>query len=355
MVILEMFGKIDEIIISEKLGIVIKNLDEDWKNDMPYDFIEELKIREVEADRYSDFSVPVKNYDLEEILSDRYYDGIFQVVDSQQENLSELASKLISIQIVDYDNTYLNYNNSMICNPTCEKEFEEKLIKFLHFIISHNFERDSKMKIPYWMYSSEHDFFQKPKMILGVDRTRNKRGLFRNHNVDLYNYIESLKYFGERIDNYLENENDFYKLDYLINSIYENESYNAIHLFKMISLIEMLLIDSKSKGLQSGNFHIKLAPFLTEDKFKNDAEKKEFSDIIRVIRNKIAHGNFLATKKKLEEFAQKFMKNYWFDYIEYSRENWIYLNLCCILNEIVSKIIWLELSDKKKMERIKSS
>ncbi|MCM3575494.1 hypothetical protein M3172_20025 [Mesobacillus subterraneus] len=114
--------------------------------------------------------------------------------------------------------------------------------------------------------------------------------------------------------------------------------YNAYHLFKNYSLIEMVI--GKEDFTDPNKFDDIFALFIESDRFENNEIKKLFAKIIRQIRNKIAHGDFLGLQKKLEEYAAHFMKNYYFDYFEYSRENWIYLNICCELDRILADILW---------------
>ena len=72
------------------------------------------------------------------------------------------------------------------------------------------------------------------------------------------------------------------------------------------------------------------------------------------MRNKIAHGDFVAFEQKSEEYAQLAMDgNYSFDYTEYSRKNWVLLNSCCMLSNAVRKMIVMLFEDRTLVEAIK--
>lgn len=46
---------------------------------------------------------------------------------------------------------------------------------------------------------------------------------------------------GNRIDSILKSENDYYKLDYIMNGIYSDNSYNQNHYLKTFTLLELVL------------------------------------------------------------------------------------------------------------------
>ena len=73
------------------------------------------------------------------------------------------------------------------------------------------------------------------------------------------------------------------------------------------------------------------------------------------MRNKIAHGDFIAFEKLVEEFACEIMdNNFNFDYSEYSRKNWVILHICCELEIVVKKMINMLFLDREKLEKIKN-
>ena len=75
--------------------------------------------------------------------------------------------------------------------------------------------------------------------------------------------------------------------------------------------------------------------------------KIEFVKLIIQIRNKIAHCDTSGLYKKLHKYKNEYMKHYYFDYYEYSEENWIYLNLSCRLNAILADILYSKIINNK--------
>lgn len=74
------------------------------------------------------------------------------------------------------------------------------------------------------------------------------------------------------------------------------------------------------------------------------------------MRNKIAHGDFIALENIIEEFAVNFMDGkFSFDYSEYSRKNWVLLHTCCLLNDIIINIIKMMFFQKDKLLEVKKS
>ncbi|MCF6411497.1 hypothetical protein [Pseudalkalibacillus salsuginis] len=351
MVILNIFGEIEEIIISHKLGITISNLSKEWLVEIVENMKEEIHNREFDIKKFNKYDNRFKNYNLSDVVSHENFKGLLELKDSEEKNLEEIASKLICIQVGDYDNSYLKNKNRYIDNPTCEKEFEEKFIHFYSFITKYSFNsKNNKWNVPFSIYSSERARYEETRMLNFITASIKQKAY--SSFSDSRNIIDDLIEFGKLIDSYLDNYGDFQKLDYLINALYDDNNYNAFHLFKVFSLIEMLIINPQKKLYIE--LEEKLPYFIIDNDFKSDDEKKGFVVLIRKIRNKIAHGDFMAVKKLLEDYATKYMKHFWFDYYEYSRENWIYLSICCRLDEIVSKIIWQLIYDKKVLYSIQN-
>ena len=83
--------------------------------------------------------------------------------------------------------------------------------------------------------------------------------------------------------------------------------------------------------------------------------RKELSIILRKMRNKIAHGDFIKLENTIEEYAKRFMDvKYNFDYSEHSRKNWVILNSCCLLQEAVVKILKMMFYNKKILSEIRN-
>lgn len=352
MFILNIYGLTERQVLSKKLNISISNLPEEWENEIVMDIQEEIHNRLFTSKRYTKKSLKIEQYDLKEIISSGYFEGIFEEYKTDKLALKDISNKLVHIEAIDSEESFLRLINAALCNPTCEDSFEEKFLNFLHFIGKHNTDRQMASCI----YSSNRDFMSKPQIMMRLSADGLRPFEAQKCKEIFETRLANMKMIGEVIDKYLEEDKDFYMLDYLINAIYEDTAYNAFHLFKLISLIEMLLINPKSNGKTKGEIEKKLPYFIaTGREFTDEDKKVKFSALIRVIRNKIAHGDFTALAIKLEEYATEFMENFHFDYFEYSRINWIYLSLCCVLEGIVSEIIWTELTRKEDMNILRYS
>lgn len=99
---------------------------------------------------------------------------------------------------------------------------------------------------------------------------------------------------------------------------------------------------------------IKLQRFLP-DRLSND-EKQLCAKLLRQLRNKIAHGDFIAFEEKIEEYAIRFLDGkFEFDYSEYSRKNWTIEHVCCLLDDVLKKIFNMVFYDYETLENIKKA
>ncbi|MFK9095171.1 hypothetical protein [Bacillus salipaludis] len=338
MIVVNIFGEIEPIVISKKLGITLSNLPQDWKEGLIETMEEEIHHRDYDVKKYNDFA-NFEPYNAKKIVKHKNFSGILG--QRSEDYLKEIANKLICISVEDFENSMLQKKNPYIDSPTCEIEFAEKWINLYEFLIRNDCNKRNWMSLT-CMYSSEKSLFEQTNVL---------RMIYAEMSFDIkmdpivFNRrkIDSLIDFGKMIDSFLEKEENFYMLDYILTAIADDSNYNAYHLFKNYSLIEMII---RKEGFNDSiKFDEKLAVFIELDRYANNEKKKLFAKMIRQIRNKIAHGDFLGIRKKLEDYAAYFMKNYHFDYFEYSRENWIYLNICCELDRILADIIWKLISE----------
>lgn len=348
MVILDLFGKIEEIVISKKLGIIISNLPQDWQEDIVETIEDEIKKWQLKYKK-------TDKINLKKICRLRF-NNYFMSDKSDQELLEQISCYMVGIQTLDSDESMLKIKNDCIDSPTCEKEFCEKLVDFLNFIISHqDKEKNCNLYCPTWIYSSQRSGFEETRVLeyLSFDPPKIAE-LITNRQKKIYNKqkIKDLIRFGQMVDNYLETESDFWKLDYIINSVFDDNNYNAYHLFKVVSLLEMLLVYPNDKG-KLIELDTKLPQFLPEQ--VQEDKRIRFCVLVRQIRNKIGHGDFHAMNQKCEEFAIEFMLDYWFDYYELSRQNWILSNICSTLNHTLANVLWMMINDKNELTNIQMS
>lgn len=233
------------------------------------------------------------------------------------------------------DMPFFDWTTNCFDGRLCEEDYAEKIIEFIRFMTRQNVDEFT----PNFIYSSNHNDLIKTRVL---QRLKFKR------TISMETYILELQKWGQKIDKFLEEENDFYQLDYIINALYKDKEYNANHLFKNFSILEMLLV---KEGAKTNTIDNKLAIFL-EEEYREDGI--HLARLLRQMRNKIAHGDFNSFYEKAEEYARLYMINYNFDYSEYSRLNWILLHICCILDDLVAKVIKIMFDNKSQLLEIKN-
>jgi len=83
-------------------------------------------------------------------------------------------------------------------------------------------------------------------------------------------------------------------------------------------------------------------------------ESEQATKLLRQMRNKVGHGDFIGFNKKAYDFANKYMKNFQFDYSEYSHLNWILLHTCCLLDDILKEVLIDKFNLDKYFEAVHS-
>jgi len=147
----------------------------------------------------------------------------------------------------------------------------------------------------------------------------------------------------------LQNKNDYLLFDYLANSLHKDHEYNEYHFLKSYSLCQLFLEKKHESELDK-----KLPSFLTIQ-FISDDEPQKSAILLRKLRNKIAHGDFVAFEKHVEEYAVKFLDDkFAFDYTEYSRKNWTVQHICCLLDDVLRQLIHMLFYDRNKLDKIKN-
>ena len=169
MVVLNFYGKIEPICISNKLKIYISNLPSDEHNNWQHSLAEDLK-----------HGIKSLNILGEEI---------------GKEPVEKLFSKVFpekNIQCFDDDTIYNNLAQNMICiyfdykyedmplgdwttncfdGRFCEDDCAEKFINFLQYINTPSMEFISYPRpVPYWIYSSNYDRVDYSRLYRGGDK-----------------------------------------------------------------------------------------------------------------------------------------------------------------------------------------
>lgn len=153
--------------------------------------------------------------------------------------------------------------------------------------------------------------------------------------------------WGRLIDNFLQTDNDYYQLDFLCNAIFDESKCDTYQYMKLFSLCQMFLENKRESELDE-----KLPFFLDERiDFKT---RKQMAQQLRRIRNKIAHGDFKHFNNEIEKYAQKFLDGkLYYDYTEYSRQNWVLLSICCTLKDALALIIYYLLFKREDLDYLK--
>lgn len=336
MVVLNIYSKIKPICISSKLGIYISNLPSEKHNNWKDELIKEINsANKKRLDNY-------KKYNLEEKFSiENFYKKIFL----KDELLQDVNEEILIREIVDnmiciyfdynYDDMPLGgWETNCFDGRFCEEDYAEKVVNFINFL-SYGKQFDDFKNTPQWIYSSNSDEISPYRMFLNNNNSKET--------------IKTLKKWGRIFDDFLQDRNDYLKLDYLINALEEDGIYNEYHYFKLFSICQLLLENKKEIELD------KKLPQFINDKYTVQ-EKNDIANTLRRMRNKIAHGDFIALENIIEEFAVNFMDGkFSFDYSEYSRKNWVLLHTCCLLNDIIINIIKMMFFQKDKLLEVKKS
>lgn len=352
LILLNIYGKIQPTIISGKLGVGICNPAPDWVVGLQDDFKEEILIHNHEITTFEQSGMDVSwakgRYNFESIVEQLGWK------EDRKPAMQIIAEHLIEIQVLDFNNSLIQKKNEYLDSPTCESQYP---IKFLNFCCNVQSSKSAQKVIPKQIPFSTYDsdkWQTKPLIINYLE------AMLKPHptcKITVADYtmggITSLKYIGNLIDDFLETDRDFWLLDYVVNAIFIDGKYDAYHIFKVMSLIEMLIINPKGYGKTAGEIEKKLPQFLSDRMPQENGVL--FSEIMRKLRNKIGHGDFVAVQQLLEQYRQSFMQKFLFDEYEYSIENWTYGNICLNLDEALNEILWLMLSDKAKLIALQMS
>lgn len=341
MVIIDVCGKIEKTKISDKLKLYISNIPTDWKESIIEDMMQEIRQQKVDMEdnlrRYGNsYQTEYTVAYLKRIIETNMNSYPDYSLESIENCLNYLADNMVYL-FFDYnyeDMPFFDWTTNCFDGRFCEEDYVEKVMYFSNFV-NHEIENGIHMNC---IYTSN---------INPLEHTRILRNLsFRvdsefNNWKSTDDYIIELQKMGTRIDNILNSENDYYKLDYIMNGIYKDNSYNQNHYLKVFSLLELALLAPNQKTNEIDNL---LIPYLKKDYGTDSAD---VAQILRQMRNKIGHGDFKAFNGKAEEFAKKYMAHYSFDYSEYSRLNWILLHTCCLLDDLLRAILFRQLKETK--------
>ena len=331
MVVLNLCKKIDTICISKKLGLYISNLKDcpygNWEEYVAKEYKNALEISKITS-RGSNIDLSIRAYE----HCQKHFPDLAKSHSGMNDALIEqVVSNLICVYLdYDYEDMPLGgWDENPFDGRFCENDYAELIVNFIHFL------SNGEGSVS-WIYSSNYDETTPFYKFMWITSECAEK-------------IANLEQWGEKFDTFLSSKNDYLKLDYLIRNIFDKSDNDAYQVSKLYSICQLFLENKKESELDN-----KLPMFM--DQRYSEIERNEMALLLRQMRNKVAHGDFVAFENKAEEYAQKFMDgHYWFDYSEYSRKNWVLLNVCCLLSDIVKAMINKMFENKEYMDSLKKS
>lgn len=338
MVVLNFCGKISHICISERLGLHLSNLPNEEFNEWQDGLSNKLCLAQNADQIYQEnlgTNYPCSIYKLyENVFPEKSLPNVFE-----KKHYDELVRNMIYL---DFDYSYNDmplggWDTNCFEGRLCEEDYAEKIIDLINFLSYHYDDKSITFPepVPQWTYSSNHDEIDNYRIFWGGEPAPE--------------FIRSLQEWGKLFDVFLQNKNDYLLFDYLANSIHKDNEYNEYHLMKSYSLCQLFLEKEHESELDN-----KL-PFFLSCQIASDDERKKCAILLRRLRNKIAHGDFVAFEKYIEEYAVAFMDGkFAFDYSEYSRKNWVVQHICCLLDEVIRQLIHMLFYDRTKLGQLKN-
>ncbi len=344
MILINIYGKIEPTIISEKLGLGLYNVSTDWQEML----IEDMKKEIFQLEKPLDYFNWYMYHTTKDISSFTKNSNHIITLEDMMPYFKCVSENLIALGIIDFKNSILKLKNNCMHSPTCEEDFAKRIIKLLKILDSiqdrERYINDDFLNITY----NSRDYTYKTKLLTIINpNLKNEIPYHTKRNIDI------LKKIGKTLDNFLQKEEDFYLFDYLINALDYEPTYNAYHLFNVMALIEMLITNPKNNG-QAMNEIINKMPYFMKSN-RSIKEQREFCRSVKIIRNKIAHGDFKELRNSLSLHRERFMQTFYFDEYEYSLDNWTFLDICLELDKILAEILKYLFHNRKELEEIQLS
>lgn len=350
MVGLNIIGKIEEpICISEKLGLYLENID---NKDDDYSYVKSNIKKELASEKRRSLKYDKKIFNINDIMLHKYYRNIFNINKdtTEKECIEKLISQLTFLNSYIIEDCIFDDEN-IITNPSCEYSLEYKFMKLYEYVFK-NDDFPTAQVIEFWELNEQRSFLFYNFFHSTQDNFHRKA---KDHNVIGENEQRawSLQYFGEMIDNYIDNENDFFKLEFIMDNILNQNSGIQMIISKTL-LIEMLIINP-TQSIKD-QFKQKLKHFISEELEKDIGKNnlENFASLIYDIRSRIVHGNYNTLTKELKKYKTKYMTHFDFDYYEYREEKWIFSHIGFILQDITSVILFKLFEDKEKLLKFKN-
>ena len=327
MILITAYGKIESIVISKELKIKICNPSDKEIEELQDALEEECLLRKHLMKLQKKRGIQcneVKQYDLKLFTKKMGW--------YEKKKLKKIiAEHLIKIQTTD--------------SPSCEMDNAERFMYFCNFL-------EPNPCFPHIAYRSDPSSHRKPSILEQLIA-----GKYLGEN----DAIIKLQKLGSEIDTFLQDEQgrrsseEFWLFDYIVDALkYYHGRENAYKIFKLMSLIEMLIINPNSQKTQE-KMKEKLPCFLENIEACN---REIFADQMRVLRNKIAHGDYSKVQKVLFEYQKKFTPNLYAnpllqDIDEYGIVSGTYLDISYHLEQALRNILKFMIQNKNKWKNLR--
>lgn len=369
MVGIDLLKKIKSTCISKKLGLYLRN---------PVDQNSYKYVKSLVNENYDAKLSKNENYQSELLLylTDDYY-SIKEKYDILKLSINKIVDLIVKnilvLEIIPSDNTliaddddyfltnekgeeYISKEKALI-NPIDEYEIEYKML-FLFNLLRDNKNKRDEIDVSFYdgypdWGDNKHNVFDKLTVKTYKARKEYEYNGYQYYNNidDEYNEkISDLKTFGKSLDKFFKNIDDYFKLDFIIETLLTaNNSSHSIPLYTLI--IEMLIINPKESIREQYKNKIKF--FIEESEFSDENQIIDFSKRLYDIRSRLVHGNYSSLKKELKSFDRIYNKNAEIDTGEFKEENWILMSVSHRLRKIVINILKQMLDNKKKINDFK--
>lgn len=363
----DLLKKTKPICISEKLGLYLKN---------PRDNNSFKYVKSLVKQNYHSIMNNHKNYKREcmAYLADNYYDfkkkyNISIITTNQMFNL--ITRNINVLEIIPSDTTliandedyfltdengdYYTSPDKALINPIDEYEIEYKILFLFNLLQTKSFLNNDITVSFYTGYPvwDENNIFDSLWKKTYRERRKKYFGFYKYYptsNDEYSNKVYKLKEFGKKLDNFLEEIDDFFRLDFIIETLMSaNNTPHSIPSYTL--LIEMLIINPRERIREQYKKKIKF--FVNKGDFSSENQIVDFSKRLYDIRSRLVHGNYNSLKKELKDFDKIYNANSEYDFGEFKEENWILQNVSYRLKNIVINVLEKMLNDKKWLNDFK--
>ena len=220
MVVLNFCGRIEPICISKKLKLYISNLpcseDDDWEQELVDEMYAAIQYRLASHEKYGD---TVKPFDVPSIFCQDNCRQEFIHCTAEDDYLRAYADNLIYLYF-DYDDDdmpFMDWRTNCFDGRFCEEDYAEKVVDFIRFVYGNSTQNNRSPLSRIHMLYTSNDMTESPYY---------KRIIFSGV-FDKEPYIQALQEFGARLDDFLDSENRYYQIDYLMEAIHTDNHYNT--------------------------------------------------------------------------------------------------------------------------------